>query len=208
MLIKKNDKVLFLGDSITDDGRVADKEEGLGFGYVRYIRDMFVIKYPEYNVDFINRGVSGYRVIDLNRRLKNGVVHRDATVISISIGINDVWRQLDHLDAPVYIDEFEETYREMLDKIRKNTDARLILMETSVVGEDIQSEGNRLLVPYNACIHRLAKEYNALLVPINQAFKKHIEKAPEFKLTIDGVHLSSLGKTLFAVTWLEAIGYQ
>lgn len=207
MLIEKNDKVLFLGDSITDDGRVADKEDGLGFGYVRYIRDMFIIKYPDYNVDFVNRGVSGSRVIDLNKRLKNGIIHEDTSIISISIGINDVWRQLDHLEEPVYIDVFEETYRDMLNRIKEDTDAKIMLMETSVIGEDLHSEGNRLIVPYNACIRQLAKDYDALLVPINRAFKKHIEKAPKFKLTVDGVHLSSLGKTLFAVTWLETIGY-
>ncbi len=83
-------KWLFVGDSITDSGRNQDPE-GLGYGYVRMIKEEII---KEFHVEIINKGVSGNRIKDLESRWKRDVLAVEPDLISISISINDVWRQI------------------------------------------------------------------------------------------------------------------
>ncbi|MFP3440820.1 GDSL-type esterase/lipase family protein, partial [Pantoea sp. SIMBA_133] len=104
-------KWLFVGDSITDSGRNQDSE-GLGNGYVRMIRDGMIKKY---DVEIINKGVSGDRITDLEDRWNQDVLALQPDVVSISIGINDVWRQLDHPEMDqVTPEDFKRIYDELV----------------------------------------------------------------------------------------------
>src|ERR1700712_5153447 len=84
---------LFIGDSITDVGR-RDEPEGLGNGYVRLIRDYLYAKDPVKAPRVINTGISGNRVTHLQKRWKEDVLDHAPDVVSIKIGINDVWHNL------------------------------------------------------------------------------------------------------------------
>src|SRR5690606_33196065 len=84
---------VFIGDSITDCGR-RDDSEGLGNGYVRLIRDHLLARSPARAPQVINKGISGDRILELSARWEADVIAAHPTVLSIKIGINDVWRQL------------------------------------------------------------------------------------------------------------------
>ena len=62
LIFNSNEKVLFIGDSITDCGRRQD-EEKLGHGYVRKITELLTAKYPNHNIDYINKGIGGSRCV-------------------------------------------------------------------------------------------------------------------------------------------------
>src|SRR5436190_11183930 len=63
-------RILFQGDSITDGnrGRSADPNHILGHGYAFIIAAKFGAAFPEANLEFFNRGVSGNTVLDLEKR--------------------------------------------------------------------------------------------------------------------------------------------
>ena len=63
-------RILFQGDSITDGnrGRSADPNHILGHGYVFIIAARHGAAFPDLKLDFINRGVSGNTVLDLEKR--------------------------------------------------------------------------------------------------------------------------------------------
>lgn len=129
--------IVFIGDSITESGRWGDSEQ-VGYGYVRLIRDYLITAYPNRSFDIVNRGVSGNRIPDLLARWERDVIALQPDVVSISIGINDVWRQLDHLEKEqVYPDEFERIYAELARKTKEKTNAQLIFMEPTIIGEEI-----------------------------------------------------------------------
>lgn len=197
--------MLLIGDSITDAGR-RDDEEGLGRGYVRLLRDLCTVLHPDLQLEWVNRGIGGDTVRHLHARWQQDVLDLQPDWLSISIGINDVWRQLDKRAPGVDIETYESLYRELLDQVKEKIEARLILMEPSVIGEDPESEGNRLLQPYVACVQRLAIEYDAVLVPIHRACLTYLKARREPALTSDGVHLDGPGMALFAVEWLKATG--
>ena len=202
--MKKDDKFLFIGDSITEWGRGGDPED-IGTGYVRLIHDYLVTAYPDRKPIVLNRGVGGHRIPDLATRWQSDVLDENPAYVSISIGINDVWRQLDHLeDDQVFPDQFEQIYINLLNQVKEKTSAVIILMEPTVIEEDVQSEGNQKLIPYAEIVERLAKEFGAIYVPTHHAFINYLKAETNYKLTIDGVHTNSTGNMLMAQTWIKA----
>lgn len=198
-------KILFIGDSITDGARNEDSE-GLGFGYVRMIRDYFITNYENINYQIINRGISGNRISDLAKRWDRDVINLKPDYLSISIGINDVWRQLDRPEMEqIDPEKFENYYDQLLSQVKRETKAQIILMEPTIIDEDTQSIGNRMLKKYVEIVHRIADKFDAKIVLTHQAFLQYLGSNKEYKLTTDGVHMTSIGNTLMANTWLNAV---
>src|SRR5688500_11041895 len=86
-------KLLFIGDSITDAGWQGDRE-ALGAGYVRLIHDLLLARDPAAAPNVINRGISGNKITDLAARWQRDVIALDPDMLSVMIGINDVWHDL------------------------------------------------------------------------------------------------------------------
>lgn len=198
--MKDKARILFIGDSITESGRYEDPEE-IGNGYVRILHDYLVTAFPGKELEISNKGIGGNRATDLKDRWEKDVTSLNPDYVSVSIGINDVWRQLDNPDMEqVYPEQFEEVLAELLEK----TTAQLILMEPTVIEEDVDSEGNQKLVPYVEIVRELAKKFNAILVPTHQDFIDYLKSGTAYKLTTDGVHMNSAGNMLMARSWLNA----
>ena len=206
MLVQSGDRFLFIGDSITDAFRNEDPD-GLGWGYVRMTRDLLWARYPERKVEVINRGVSGDTVRNLSDRWQEDVIKLEPTVLSISIGVNDVWSQLEDPVNPrqVLLDEFEAIYRRLLKETVEQVKCRLVLCEATPIGEDYGSPHNPLLEPYNATVAKLAVEFGAALIPMNRAFWRAINADPTRKWTGDGVHPYSNGHALMALTLFDTL---
>ena len=71
---KENSIILFQGDSITDCGRDREDQESLGEGYVNLITETVVDRNSQSNLKFINRGISGDKIRDL-QIIKDGGWH-------------------------------------------------------------------------------------------------------------------------------------
>jgi acyl-CoA thioesterase I len=190
-------KIIFIGDSITASNKNTDPER-LGNGYVRMIKEVL----PE-DMKVINKGVNGHRVTDLAFRWERDVIDLEPDLLSVSIGINDVWRQLDSPDLnQVDVSKFEEVYRELLSQLPAST--KLVLMEPTIIKENPQSQGNQMLIPYVEVVRKLAVEFDAVLVPTHDVFIDHLTKKPDVSLTTDGVHMRKKGNELMAKAWLKA----
>ncbi|HWJ79452.1 MAG TPA: GDSL-type esterase/lipase family protein, partial [Niallia sp.] len=132
------------------------------------------------------------------------VIAINPNVVSISIGINDVWRQLDNPQKEqVYPPEFKTIYIHLLEQVKKKTNARIVIMEPTIIQESIDAKGNILLKEYVQVIHEIAKLYNALVVPTHQVFIQYLNKENHQVLTTDGVHMNTAGNMLMAQTWLQ-----
>lgn len=201
----KGKRIIFIGDSITDSGRREDPNH-IGTGYVRIIHDYLKVTYPTKQLDILNRGIGGNRVTDLANRWKEDVVALNPAIVSISIGINDVWRQIDRPEIEqIYPVQFEMIYANLLEQIKAETNAVIILMEPTLIQEEIFSVGNAKLIPYVEIVNRLAKKYQTIVVPTHEVFINFIKSNRKYKLTTDGVHMNSAGNMLMAKTWLETV---
>ncbi|WP_409275071.1 SGNH/GDSL hydrolase family protein [Neobacillus sp. SCS-31] len=198
-------RIVFIGDSITFSGKT--ETDSIGTGYVRLLHDCLKVTYPERDMEIFNKGISGNRVSDLAERWERDVLTLQPDFVSISIGINDVWRQLDSPEIEqIYPEQYEVIYDSILADLKRKTNAAIVLMEPTVIVEDSESEGNRKLVPYVEIVHKLADRYGATLVPTHQAFIRYLKNGGVHPITTDGVHMNSMGDMLMAKTWIQAAG--
>ncbi|MEF3304787.1 SGNH/GDSL hydrolase family protein [Paenibacillus sp. GYB003] len=204
--IKQGDVVLFQGDSITDAGRNRQQHGDLGKGYAHLTAALFSAAYPELEVKFLNRGISGNRAKDLVARWEADCLELRPNWVSIYIGINDTWRKFDSGD-PTSAEQFEKSYRELLVSTKERLDAGLILVEPFVLPVPEDRKGWREdLDPKITVVRELAREFGALLVPLDGLFAQASMLAPSAYWAPDGVHPSPAGHALIAKAWLKAMG--
>ena len=204
-LIEDGAVVLFQGDSITDAGR--DRYDGnhLGFGYAMMASAWFSALYPEKSVRFLNRGFSGNRAIDLQKRWQEDCLELRPNWVSIMIGINDTWRRYDNND-PTSAQDYEVAYRTILEQTRDRLNARLILCEPFVLPVPDDREAWREDVdPKIGVVRRLAREFSAILVPLDAIFAQAVTQREPAFWAGDGVHPTFEGHALIAQSWLRAI---
>jgi acyl-CoA thioesterase I len=198
-------KLLFIGDSITDCGRRNDTADQLGGGYVRIVRDHLLVKHPDSAPRVINMGISGNKVTDLQARWQGDVLDHQPDILSVFVGINDVWHGLSPTGTGVPIDRYVETYRQILSQLPSTT--KLVLCHPSCLWLKQPENSDALMLPYCAAVDRLAQEFKAVaVVRLNAAFNRVNRQRPEFAWTTDGVHPTSAGHTLIAREWLTATG--
>ncbi|HTU88911.1 MAG TPA: SGNH/GDSL hydrolase family protein [Gemmataceae bacterium] len=203
--LKKGDRIVFLGDSITEGG-VRPK------GYVTLIKKSLTEKHKDLSLKVIGAGISGNKVPDLQRRLERDVLAKKPTVVMIYIGINDVWHGENDPKKGTSKDKFEAGLKEIIGKIKK-AGARVILCTPSVIGEkaDGSNKLDAKLDEYSAVSRRVAREEKVQLCDLRRAFLDHLKKNnPDNKekeiLTIEGVHLNDAGNRFVAEVMLKALG--
>lgn len=189
------DAYVFAGDSITDAGRREDPE-GLGDGWVRLV----AAELPGARI--VNAGVSGDRVVDLARRWEADVLSAAPDVLTVYLGINDVWRRYDS-DDPTSPEDFAAGYAALLDTVAPRT---LVLVEPFLVpATEEQRTWGEDLDPKRAAVARLAAERGAVLVPLHEAMNAAAATDGVGAIAPDGVHPTPRGDRLIADAWLAAV---
>jgi lysophospholipase L1-like esterase len=141
VIFEQGQKVLFIGDSITDTGRRDGPHAPYGNGYVHLARAFLLARYAELGLQVVNRGISGNTVRNLAARWQDDVIAEQPDWLSIKIGINDVWRTIaSRPDEAVPLDEYERTYRQLLDQTRERTGAKLILVEPYIIAPPVAGD--------------------------------------------------------------------
>ncbi|GAA3405636.1 SGNH/GDSL hydrolase family protein [Paenibacillus hodogayensis] len=204
--IKQGDVVLFQGDSITDAGRNREQTGDLGRGYALLTAALFSAAYPQLQVKFINRGISGNRAADLLNRWEPDCLELKPDWVSIYIGINDTWRKYDRND-PTSAEQFEQNYRRLLTETRERLGAQIVLIEPFVLPVPEDRKGWREdLDPKITVVRELAREFGTLLVPLDGLFAQASTLATSAYWAPDGVHPSPAGHALIANAWLKTVG--
>jgi lysophospholipase L1-like esterase len=205
MLINPDDRILFTGDSITDCGRDRGNPESLGSGYAALTAAHLQARLASPELKIFNRGISGNRVVDLLGRAQEDLLALRPTVVSILIGINDVWRRYDS-NNPTDAASYERDYRKLLEKI-SDIKARVVLLEPFLLHvPDDRYAWREDLNPKIDVMRRLAVEFGAELLPLDGLFAQAATQAPAAYWCPDGVHPSAAGHALIAETWLENAG--
>lgn len=198
---------LFQGDSITDADRARLYVNDLGRGYALMAAGWFAARYPERGVRFLNRGISGDRVVDLLARWDDDCLALRPDLLTILIGLNETWRTFDSGD-PTPAGAFERNYRELLTRTRDALpQTRLILMEPFLLPIAPALEAWRAdLDPKIQVVRRLARDFGALLVPLDGLFAQAATRREAAYWAEDGVHPTPAGHALIAQAWLRAVG--
>ncbi len=208
LLFQSGDKVLFIGDSITDCGRRGDHAP-FGHGYVRKITDLITAKYPEREITYVNKGIGGDIVEGLENRWDTDVIDEKPDWLSVKIGINNASRQLGQdISNEEYLPIWEACYRRILTRVKTELNAPLFLFEIFYIEEDVENPRPLAVDAYNESIHKLAEEFDARLIRTNEAFDSAVAARPgALWTTRDGVHPNAEGHTLMALEFLKQAGW-
>ena len=202
--LKKGDRVVLLGDSITAAGVRKT-------GFITMMREVIDKKHADLKVQLIGAGISGHKVPDCQKRLQRDVINKKPTIVFIYIGINDVWHSLSKRGTSK--ENFEKGLRRMIERINE-AGGRVILCTPSVIGEKIGGVNklDTMLDEYSDISRKVAKDTKSQLLDLRKLFVAHLAKEnkeknkPRGVLTSDGVHLNKHGNRFVANRMLEALG--
>lgn len=205
--------ILFQGDSITDFFRTNLNDDSLGCGYPLLVSSKLGFDRPA-EFKFINRGVSGDRVVDIYARIKSDIINLKPDYCSILVGVNDIWHEIalrdgverrDGVDAAKYEKIYSMLVEELLEALPS---IKLMLLEPFVLKasatesdfERFQSE----VALRAAAVRRIAEKYRLTFVPLQSCFDNALTLAPENYWLFDGVHPAPPGHELIEREWLKA----
>ena len=215
--------ILFQGDSITDAGRIREKDSPLagtehasffGYGYANYVCARLGFDFPtEYK--FINRGIGGNRTVDVYARIKKDIINLAPDYMSLLIGVNDVWHELESGNG-VSAEKFEKIYTMLLEEIYEALpNIKIMLLEPFVLeGPSTMSKENhpgrwpifdREVKLRAAAAKRVAEKFGIPFVTLQDKFDAAVARTNDTtKWAYDGVHPTPRGHEIIARAWLEA----
>ncbi|MGE5520491.1 MAG: SGNH/GDSL hydrolase family protein [Candidatus Dadabacteria bacterium] len=210
--IKKDDIVLFQGDSITDAGRKRDdanfnNSAALGNGYAMIAGSGLLYKYAPKNLKVYNKGISGNKVYQLTDRWQKDCLDLKPNVLSILVGVNDFWHTLTNKYTGT-IKTYHDDYKKLLETTKQNLPGvQLIIGEPYAVPgiKAVDEKWYPTFNEYRAVARELAREFDAVFIPYQSIYDNAQKQAPGVYWTGDGVHPSLAGAHLMAHTWLEII---
>ena len=209
-----NKKVVFLGDSITQNAVInSDKFKG----FISLLGENV-----DQNIELIGKGIGGDKVSDLLTRYRDDVIKLNPDMVFIYIGINDVWHKYDY-GTGTDIDLYENGLRQIITDLKENG-VEVILCTPTVIGEnkgeftlvnqfkniETMEIMNNDLDDYSDIIRKLSREFDTKLLDLRKIFMQYIsENNPGNKskgvLTTDGVHLNNIGSKLIADEMIKFI---
>jgi lysophospholipase L1-like esterase len=200
--LKKGDKIIFFGDSLTAlAGIDGPKDKGVTKGYVRIFRDTIREKHNDKGIEVDWVATGGHTVPDLLRRVDKDVIAKKPTIVVIQIGCNDARR--------IPKDTFKTGLWELIDKLQKEK-IRVIQCTLTSVGEkhDGSNKDDPKLDEFAAVGREVAKAQGVPLNDLRKAFVDHWKKnnpdnKPSGILTYDGNHFNDAGHRFVAEQMLK-----
>ena len=199
-------KILFQGDSVTDAGRDRSNPCDMGDGYPRYASAMIQDSFPDETFEFFNLGISGNRAEHLVARLESDFIEIEPDIVSILIGINDVWHHYAFEFVETTDEQFEKNYRTVLDAIKSRTSARILMIQPFLLEsvDPLKKELSEELSRKQAIIRKLAEEYADGYLALDEVMHTEAKEEPAY-YSADGVHPTPDGACYIGEAYLDAI---
>lgn len=201
-------RILFQGDSITDADRSREDSTRLGRGYPLLVEAALGLEEPDKH-EFINRGISGNRIVDLYARIKCDIINLKPDVMSILIGVNDVWHDIGESPNGVSADKFFKIYSMLIEEIKEALPSiKIMILEPFVLEACSTTEHWEFFkteVSKRAeASRKIAERYSLPFIPLQAGFDELAKKAPNSYWLGDGVHPTAKGHEFIKSQWLKA----
>ena len=205
--------ILFQGDSITDCGRHRERHEFVGDGYVQLVKAWLGLECPE-QYEFQNRGIGGNRIVDLYARIKTDIINIKPDIMSILVGVNDVWQELDEKNG-VDAKKYEKIYCMMIEEIKDALPhIKIMIMEPfclrASATNNTEEEPDRWNV-FSVEVRKraekarkVAEKYQLPFIKLQDKFDEVAKLAENTYWLRDGVHPTQMGHELIKREWLKA----
>lgn len=200
--------IVFLGDSITDAGRKASPNQ-LGNGYVHIFSENLEVSDRTWIV--VNRGADGASTEQVAEKLRSDCISLHPDYVSILAGINNIGlivnSEASEQDKLYMLEDAIRAYHEMLFDLSRETVAEIITLEPFIFPLNGMYED---WVPWqqkmSKNIQKLARNYGAHFVPVQEPLDKKIAELGYDAITTDGIHLTPKGHAILADLVKNAFG--
>lgn len=198
--------IVFLGDSVTDAGRKESPNQ-LGYGYVNVFSEQLNKQNQQLNI--INKGVDGQFTEQIAQSLHPECIFLHPDYVSILVGINDigllVTSDVSEQEKLYMLEDSIRAYHEMLFDLSRETTAKIITLEPFIFPKDGAFEE---WIPWqkkmSKNIRKLARNYGASFVPLQEPLEQKIQELGYDAITTDGMHLTSTGHEILAALVKES----
>ncbi|MBT8036141.1 MAG: hypothetical protein KJO21_01235 [Verrucomicrobiae bacterium] len=218
LAVKAGEKIAFLGDSITQSG--ARKK-----GYITLVMD--ALNREGLKLSHVAAGKAGNKSNNMLARLDKSVISKDPDWMTLSCGVNDVWHYTLRLGKRTFqgvsLEDYQKNIRQIIDQAQA-ADIKVMILTSTMIGEDPEKETNQKLIPYNAFLREIAQEKGLLLADLSKDMHAALKEIPDEagkarmfgdpkyqrniknKLTSDGCHMNPRGNIMMAKGVLRAFG--
>lgn len=214
MIFQDGEKLLFVGDSISDYERARPIGEGLfnawGKSYVADVGALLGCMYPEKHLRVVNMGIDGNQTRDLLKRWQTDVLDLKPDWVCVLIGINDVWRQFDSPEMQeqhVPLEEFRRNYQRLIEWTLPSVKGMILM--TPYYMEPNRAEPMRARMDaYGAAVKELAQAHGLICVDLQAGWDRLFEHMHPCKIAWDRVHPNQIGCMYIAKQFLAAVGFE
>jgi lysophospholipase L1-like esterase len=209
--VQNGQKILFIGDSITDAGRRAT-ERPYGNGFVKFFRDMLIAREPSKQIEIINKGIGGNTVWQLQDRWTDDMLFFKPDYVIILIGINDLHQPFAAgADKDENLKKYTKAYDEILTRTAKELpDCKILLLEPFFMSRDNSTKSFRtevleILPDYIAVTHQMSKKYNTDLIKTQELFQNILKYYETDTICPEPVHPNATGHLIIAEAVYNAL---
>ena len=199
-------KIVFQGDSITDAGRDKRNYHQLGAGYPKFAAEYISESFPDADIEFINLGIGGNRTDQLFDRLYPDAIAFDPDIVSILIGINDVWHRHGGTQIATTDAQVATNYRAILERLKNETHAKIVMLAPFLLDDEAKESWRGEVDRIIAIVRELADEFADVYIPLDELFAEALKTQPEPKFySADGVHPNDNGRAFIGKHYAEAV---
>lgn len=208
MLLSKNQTILMIGDSVTDCNRRDENTAFLGNSYPHLVASELYLAYPDMNIKVLNKGISGDTSKMLIDRWQEDVLDNKPDILTILIGINDVWRHYDCPDPSKRVSkaDYIKNMRYMIESLI-HTAKKIIVLSPFYLENDMSKPMKAQATEYIDALRVLAKEYDVVFVDLQKEFEKLMKKysAEQLSFKSDKIHPTMFGQYVIAKSILNVL---
>lgn len=194
--LKKGDRIIFFGDSLTNLAGEEKPKEHVSKGYVRIVRETLQENHKDKGIEVDWVATGGHTVPDLLERVDRDVIAKKPTIVVIQIGCNDARR--------IAKDKFRSSLEELIDRLQA-ANIQVIQCSLTSVGEkhDGTNKDDPNLDEFAQVEREVAKAKKVPLNDLRKAFiaywkKNNPDNKPSGILTYDGNHFNQDGHNFVA----------
>ena len=195
-------RILFQGDSITDGGRNRNDPHSVGWGYTLYASRYIMERHPDIDFEFLNFGIAGNQSSDLVGRWTTDCIEWQPDIVSIMIGVNDTWHRA-HNREWLSNEQFEANYRNLLERVKNETNAKIIMMEQFLLPTDDKEYFREDINPKIMITRKLAREFADVYVPTDGLLASAYIGNEPTAFAADGVHPTAFGADYIGKIYCE-----
>lgn len=205
--IKDNQRVLFIGDSITDIKFNRRFHSSLGGRKIYALQIAKELKSKKKGLKFFYRGIASNRTYHVYDRLTKDCINLKPDVIIMLIGVNDAWENYVPEQYPPLLRPMEPHLKEIFRRIKMELpNAKLITLLPFLINTiEEKRPFRKVLDEYILKIHSLAKGNADEIIDLQERFDLTEKEIEPKLLARDSIHPTNLGHSVIAKAVLEKL---